>query len=289
MRKLGVRASAISLVIALGVLLSVTPASAATGVGEIEVSDDGVTFARSYPGVLFDQIARLSPGDAQSKTVYVRNSGTAPGYLRVTLRDVRYSDEKFGNALTVTTNTPRDTGNATPISSAVPCQVTHEGTLIAPGEIVPVVATLALGNLDGTDGQAATATLALRFALSDSTPGSLPPTTCGTEGITVPIIPSGPQPTRAGTSESSTRAATGAVVTADSTPDVKPNSTGAAQADNGTDNGLLPGVQTAFGLDPNTWRLYQEYLVLILVLAVAIGAGISLFASRHSRKDTHDV
>jgi len=286
MRKLASRASGIALVVALGTILGATPASAATGVGVVEVSDDGVTFARSYPGAIFDDIARLTPGDSQSETIYIRNTGPVAGYLRVTLRDVRYSDQHFGNALTVTTSTPGSTGSTTAISSANPCQVTHEGTVVAPGAVVPVVATLALGNLSGTDGQGATASLALRFTLSDTTPGTLPATNCDTTGTTVPVTPTSPDGPRGA---DSTGSLPSTIVAPAPAPAPNPSSSTAATAGDGANNGLFPASPVGFNLDPNTWRLYQEYLVLILVLAAIIGAGISWFAGRRSRKDTHDV
>lgn len=282
MRKLRGRATGVALVVALAAMLGVTPASAALGVGVLEISDDGVSFARSYPGVIFDDIARLSPGDSQSETIYVRNTGTVAGYLRVSMREVRYSDQHYGNALTVTTSTPSSVGSAKSISSANPCQVTHEGTLIAPRATVPVVATLALGNLDGSNGQGATASLALQFALTDSTPGALPATNCGNSGVSVPATPSSPGAPGA-------TGSTGTLTDAIAAPTTRPSPTTSAAPGDAANNGLLPALPSTFSLDPNTWRLYQEYLVLILVLAAVIGAGVSWLAGRRSRKDTEDV
>jgi hypothetical protein len=288
MWKLIVATFALATVLAMSALIGATPASAVTGVGVVEVSDDGVNFDRNYPGGLFDAIAQLVPGDSQSETVYVRNSGTAAGYLRVTLRDVNYSDQKFADALTVTTSTPSSVGSAAAISSANPCQVVHEGTLIAPGEIVPVVATLALGNLNGADGQGATATLAMRFTLSDATAGTLPPTNCGTGGTTVPVTPgtAGSTNTRgpSGATSSSESSVGAAFVTVPS-----PGSNAAPSLVETPSTGVLPVFPSSFTLDPNTWRLYQEYLVLILFLATMIGAWISWLIGRRSRKDTQDA
>jgi hypothetical protein len=266
--------------VALSATLGATPAIAAAGVGIVEVSNDGVNFTRTYTPPIFENIAHLSPGDSQSETIYVRNSGTVAGYLRITMREVTYSDQHYGDALTVTTSTPSTPGIAKAISSANPCQTTNEGTLVGPGAVVPVVATLALGALSGTDGQGATASLALRFGLSDSTPGSLPATNCGSAGATVPVTPSAPGATR-----SSASSATVPGKTAVLTP--SPSPVAASTEDAGT--GPLPAWLSTFTLDPNTWRLYQEYLVLILFLAALIGAGISWFAGRRSRKDAGDA
>lgn len=277
MRKLAIKASGLSVLVALGALLGATPASAAPGVGVVELSDDGVNFARSYPGVIFDDIVHLTPGDSQTETIYVRNTGTAAGYLRVVLQDTRFSDQHFADSLTIKTSTPSSTGSATRISTANPCRATHDGTLVAPGDVVPVTATLALGNLNGADGQGATASLALRFTLSDSAPGAAPTTNCGTGGAIAPTAPAAPE--LPGSEESFTGA--GFV------PVPNPGSGTSGIMGDGTE--IMPFFPSNFNLDPNTWRLYQEYLVLILVFAAIVGAGISWFAGRRSRKDTEDV
>ncbi|MBH0116460.1 hypothetical protein I6E52_06330 [Salinibacterium sp. NG253] len=278
------RASGLAVLVALGVVLGATPASAATGVGVVEVSDDGVSFARTYPGVIFDSIALLSPGDSQSDIVYVRNTGTAAGFLRVTMQDVSYSDATFANALSVTTSTPSNAGSAHAISGASPCLVTHEGLTIAAGQTVPVTATLALGNLTGSQGQGATASVSLRFTLSDTTPGTLPATQCENSGSTVPVVPAVPGPTN-GTGTTATGAGSSSTLPI---PTPSPSPAIADTAD-GTASGLTPTFPTSFNLDPNSWRLYQEYLVLILFLAALIGAGISWLVGRRSRKETDDV
>ena len=284
MRKLIQWASGLVAAAALMLVLGAAPASAATGVGVIELSTDGVSFARNLPGALFGSIATLSPGDSETKTIYVRNTGTATGYLRVTLRDVSFSDSHFANALTVTTSTPSISGASHAISGASPCLVTNEGLLIAPGQTVPVTSTLTLGDLFGSQGQGATASMSLRFALSDTTPGSLPATHCGNSGSTVPLLPGTSSPTTTTPPEGDT--------TALAVPAPRPNpavTDTSANANANAANELTPTFPTAFALDPNTWRLYQEYLVLILFVAVLIGAGISWLVGRRKRRDREDV
>lgn len=288
MRKLAIRASGLVVAVAVSATLGAIPAlpaSAATGVGVVEVSDDGVTFAQSYPGVIFDDIAKLTPGDSQSDTIYLRNTGTTAGYLRITLRDVNYSDQAFADALTVTTSVTGGSGGATAISSAAPCAVTNEGVIVAPGQTVSVLATLALGNLNGSAGQSATASASLRFTLSDTTPGSLPATTCSATGTTVPVAPAGSGSAGATgiTSSVATKTSAGTLTV----PSPSPSMTW--QPSEASGSGLLPALPSTFSLDPNTWRLYQEYLVLILVFAAMIGAGISWLVGRRSRKDAEDV
>jgi len=283
-------ASGIALATALGLSLGAVPANAAAGVGVVEVSNDGVSFSDSYPGVMFDDITLLVPGDSQNNTVYIRNSGDAAGYLRIILRDADYSDQKFADALTVTTRTAGTTGRAVAISSVNPCQVTHEGTLIEPGEVVTVLATLALGNLNGTDGQGATASFALGVTLYDATSGTLPATSCGTAGSGGTdagggtIIPGTP-PTAGGTVTTGSLSTTGSSFVSVPNPGSHPFPATAEIVDEATGSGILRTLASTFHLDPNTWRLYQEYLVLILVLAAMTGAGISWIVGRRARRD----
>lgn len=285
---------AIAVAAALLGLLGSTPASAAAGVGTIELSDDGITFADSYPGSLFDSIALLVPGDSQSETIYVHNGGTAAGYLRITLADVTYSDRAYADALRVTTSTPDNTGTAHAISSANPCQVTSEGILVQPGAIVPVNTQLTLGNLNGSDGQSATASLTLRLTLTDTALGSLPPTSCGSiadSGTVIPVVPATPStPAGDGTGGATSPDNSGAVIQPGSGIPVPTPSPSPAITEAAPNAGLVPSFSAGFSLDPNTWRLYQEYLVLILVLAAMIGAFLSwLVGRRRTRKDAESA
>jgi hypothetical protein len=257
----------------------------------VEVSDDGVNFSSSYPGAIFDSIATLVPGDSQSDTIYVRNTGSAPGFLRITLSDVSYSDQVFWDARIAKTKVSGGSGGSTAISSPNPCTVTNEGLLVAPGQTVPVLASLVLGYLNGTEGQGATASLSLRITLSGTTPGALPGTNCSTSGAIVPVTPispsapgvpkpAAPWPATIGLTEPSTGAHIAPART---------STTVAVPPAGATDTGLLPALPATLTLDPNTWRLYQGYLVLITVLAAAIGAGISWFLSRRSWGDSEDA
>ncbi|QAV70276.1 hypothetical protein ESZ53_07370 [Salinibacterium sp. UTAS2018] len=282
-RTVGITAAA-----ALSLFLGVAPASAATGGGDIELSADGVSFASTYPGAVFDSVALLSPGDSQTETIYVRNTGTAAGYLRVTMRDVSFSDTTYADALTVTTSAPSSAGSSHSLSAAAPCLVTHEGTVIAAGQTVPVTATLDLGELTGLQGQGATASVSLRFTLSDTTPGSLPATQCANSGSTAVLVPASPSSPNTPSSLDGTAVAGSVTALTLPTPSPSP-SPALAGPEVDSANGLTPTFPSGFTLDPNSWRLYQEYLVLILFLAALVGAGISWIVGLRTRKDADDV
>lgn len=238
------------------------PAPAAAAVGVVEVSDTGTTFGATYPGALFDDIALLVPGDSQQQVFYVRNSGTEAGFLRLTLKGVAYSDTDFADALTVTARTAAHQGKPANLLSADPCWVLLEGQTVSPGAVVPVTADLVLGQLNGKAGQGATAALAIGVELSDTTAGSLPPTACGSPSAEVPVLP-GPSTSTAPAAQAQPGSGFGQ---------------GGSQIEGGSQPGagdVLPVLNLPGGIviDPNTWHLYEEFLVLVLVAASALGSG----------------
>lgn len=248
------------------VLMAPMPAHAA---GELEVSLDGSPYSSSPTGSLFTDLALMTPGDEQRNTVLVRNTGTDAGYLRVVVGGVTYTDLDFANALTIQTIVAgAPTPPKTPLSLAQPCWVLIEGVMVSPGEVVEIDTRAELGMLDGTRGQGATATATLTASLSDATPGSLSPTDCGRPDISVPVTP---QITGDGAPATSTDAggdASGGLVPGESAGDLPVLN--------------LPGGIT---IDPNTWHLLEEWLVLFLFASLALGAAWFAFVSRRRRED----
>jgi hypothetical protein len=167
---------------ALVALGGAAPALAATG---IQVSADGVTYAASLPDGLFQQIEISVPGDSQDAEFWIRNDGPVAAHLRVLVASVSVSDPVLADALTVSASTAAHPGPTVTLSSAQPCHVLTEGDLLQPGDTVHVTARLALGDLDGLDGQGGTASFALRVHLTDSSV-PLPPTECGTNATDIP-------------------------------------------------------------------------------------------------------
>ncbi|HEU4808286.1 MAG TPA: hypothetical protein VFT01_08490 [Homoserinimonas sp.] len=268
-RGLGTTLAAVGLAAGLIAMAGLTSAHAAAGA--VEVSPDGITYGSSYPGTLFDSIGHLVPGDSEQETFYLRNAGTEAGFLRITLTDVVAADADFADALTVSASTVDQAGIAATVSQAQPCWVLHEGQKVMPGETVPVTTELALANLDGTAGQGATAGLSFEVTLS-SAAAQLPPTSCGRPGITVPVTPA-PRP-----SVPVTPGTPGTPALADS-PATTPR-----VPDSSTDLPVL-NIPELLGIDPNTWRLFEEYFVLLLIGAFTIGAAWFAFVAWRRRKN----
>ena len=261
MRRVVVGALSLGLALTFAALGSVSSAAAA---GSIGISDDGVTYGSTYPGTLFDSVAHLVPTDSDSESFFIRNDTGSAGFLRVVLRNVVFSDAAYGAALSVSASTPSKTGTAQPLTAATPCVVLVEGQTVQPGEIVPISAVVALGDLTGTAGQNATAEMSLRVELHDTSTGSLPTNPCilaspGTDVIVVPPA----APTGAG-ARPPAGTQPGDFVVVPNPGVVEP----------GEEPGSLPAQPqgNVTGMDPNTWLLYEERWWFVMLLAFVVGS-----------------
>lgn len=163
------------------------PASAASG---IQVSRDGVNYSSVISGTLFNKITVSVPGDVQSTDLYVRNSSSVAGYLRISLSSVTVSDPVLATALIVTAGSPAFPGTPVAIGDAHPCYVLTEGNLVPPGGVVKVSSKLEFSDQPGSAGKQGSAGFSFRISLSDAAVGSLPPTECGS-GTNIPAASGG--------------------------------------------------------------------------------------------------
>lgn len=226
----------------LGVLLVVPGESPAFAAGEIEVSPDGVTWGSTLSAPLFESVA-LVPRSSASAGFDIRNTGDEPGFLRIVLQDVTSTSAAFAGALSIFLSVDGIAGSSAPISTATPCHVLFEGAL-GEGESAPVVATVALADLSGTQAQAATAQFRIGVELTDTRLDELPPTDCGSPDTVIEITP--------------------------------------------FDNRVATIV--GLGVIPNTWQLYEEYLLVVLLAALALGASAHwVVAGWLLRRDEHEL
>ncbi|MBX3094474.1 MAG: hypothetical protein KF680_08065 [Cryobacterium sp.] len=220
----------------LGLMLAVPGATPAFAAGEIAVSSDGTTWGSDLSAPLFDSVA-LVPRSSASAEFSVRNTGDEPGLLRIVLQDVTSTNPVFADALSIALAVDGVAGPAAAVSTATPCRVLFEGAL-GEGESVPVVTTLALADLSGTQAQGATAQFRLGIELSGTGLGQVPPTDCGSPDTMIELTP--------------------------------------------FDNRIATIV--GLGVIPNTWQLYEEYLLVILLTALALGAGMHWVAAGWLRR-----
>lgn len=243
------------------------PAHAASG--NLEVSPTGSSYAKTLGGALFDSLGAVVPGDQHGETLYLRNAGDAAGFLRVVLDDVEFDDLDFANALTVQANIGGQTGDETAVSLAQPCWVLSEGVVLQPGESVRVDALLGFGNLDGQMGQGASAQFSLGIELSDTTPGSLAPTDCGRPDVSVPVLGGPP------------------AANPQNTQQIGEGSRTEPAPETIEDSGDLPVLNLPGGvtIDPNTWNLGEQWLVLFLVASLLGGGAWFALVKRRRPED----
>ncbi|MGV8969689.1 MAG: hypothetical protein ACOH1J_04495 [Microbacteriaceae bacterium] len=251
-----------------------TPAFAA---GEILVSSDGNSWGTSMPQDLFVSTALLIPEASQTQTMYVRNSGTSAGYLRISLKDVVINDASYGDALKVSASVPGYPGTPVSVSSAAPCIVLTQGLLVAPGATVPITASIGLDNLTGTVGQNEAAGLNLSITLSEGTTTGMQPTQCLPNDTVVVVTPPAANGGGAG---SGTSSANGGGAEADT----EVVADGPSRGDVVVEIPLLP----PFTVNANTQELFEQLFVFGPYAAMILGTGIFFAVARRRRKDDDD-
>lgn len=184
--------------VALAALL-IGPGSPATAADDpLSVSLDGVTFTRNLVDPVFPGAFRIVPGDVVSEDLWVRNSGSAAGRLRVELVGATASDEDLAHALSLGVISADGRGTPTPatIAEAGDCTVVISDVGLAAGETLRLRARALLGELDHQLGQDAVAAFEFRLVLTDTAaPAPSDPLLCAVGGddddVDVPGTPGG--------------------------------------------------------------------------------------------------
>lgn len=264
----------------VGVVLALASASsamAAGGVvaGDIEVSHDGSSYGPALATPLFDGQPELVPLQEKSQTFWVRNATADDAYLTVMLDSPTWTSAPYGAALTIAASVPGKTGLPLPLSSTAGCPVLLEGRVLGAGQAVAVTATLALGDLGGTTGQGAHATMNVGVVLTEIA-GLAARATCATPTVIVPVIADGalagaPVPA--------------APVPATSVPATSVPATAEEPAAPEVPDGPLGPLALALS---NTLGSFDAALVGWATLAVPVGAAVHFFAARLRRRATGD-
>ncbi len=137
---------------------SVPPASAADERG-VEVSLNGVDFARESADPLFAAPPLIVPGDVVTATLWVRNASPYEGALRLSGTGAWASSPALAGALGVSareTDAAQTSGIA--FTAAAGCALVFEGPVLAPGEQTSLQIALTFDpstpDRDGADAQA---------------------------------------------------------------------------------------------------------------------------------------
>lgn len=173
---------------ALGVILAIAAAEPAAAADELQVSSDGATYSDALSSPLFAGLPLLVPNDSEAASFFVRNTGPSPAYLAVTVANPAWTDDDLADALTLGASAPGNPGKTAVLSAATDCTVLLEGYPLEAGQAVKVTMTVAIGDLAGTAGQNAIASMDARLILTET--GGLPAgPACATPPTTVVVVP----------------------------------------------------------------------------------------------------
>jgi hypothetical protein len=136
----------IAAVLIVGAALAVAP-RAGHAVGEIGVSRDGLTWAPTLDGPLFDPTLRWVPGGTHTETVWVRNQAADPAYLVIDVVTHDVSGLLASGMISISASADGVTWQST--TSAGTHRLVSD-TLLAPGTATEVAFDVAL-DADASD------------------------------------------------------------------------------------------------------------------------------------------
>ncbi|MGA8987300.1 hypothetical protein [Aeromicrobium sp.] len=139
-------------------------AAPAAATGELGISHDGVAFAPTFHGPLFDSATRWVPGDSRHATFYVRNQGGTPARMSVDLLGDHVGDLLDSGDLTVTASAGGTSGSTTSDRQRRLITLTE----VAADEVVPVVVSIDFAFSSPNDTQLRSTDLSFRINLSQT-------------------------------------------------------------------------------------------------------------------------
>lgn len=170
--------AAMFLVVAGGV----STASAATPT--LLVSRDGISFAPTLSGGIFDGIGQLVPGQSVSRELWIQNPTGSAAALRVSIRDFSATSTAFANGVTLTVvdSLPGTPPFSRTLASLANCDVLSSIPALAPGSATRLTLTLEMGDFTENVGQSDSASLDLFAAMRDAVTGPFAPSACDDAG-----------------------------------------------------------------------------------------------------------
>ena len=278
----------------MGVVVAVASGEPAAATDPpIAISDDGITYAASYPGQLFQGV-RLVPGASATRSFWVKNTGPSGANLAVTLIDVASDDPAYLAGLTIVAASGTHSGGVR-FSRAGECASLIYGIHLAQGQSARVDATIKLASHTGNSARGANASFNLGINLTSQdvpapngcvvgtnpTPSPSPSPTGtpgGTPGAGGHVVIPGVTPQPSHPTASPTPAPTASQTAAPSptsTPEPTPTPSVSPSP------GPTPGEPGKPGVEGNTDRFYQEWFVAAWVVEFIIGG---YFAWRNARR-----
>lgn len=179
-RWLALAGTAITLTLGIGVV----PAGAAET--DLLLSHDGVTFAPTLDGGLFDQFGLLVPGESKTAGLWLRNPTGNSANLRVTAQNVVIPSSAYSGGIAVSTWDSLTGTTATgDLGTVAACEVLLSTQVVPPGGTVRMAVTFTMGDLTGTQGQGESAGMDLMVAMRDAEAGPFPDSACEDHGVLI--------------------------------------------------------------------------------------------------------
>lgn len=234
--------------IAAAVLAPATATAAQTG-GDLLLSADGVHFAESYRGELFHEVGAMVPGDSQVGRFWVRNATSEIAYLRVGIGSVGTSTITFLESLRMTAGAGTAESGELSLTTSLVCTSLLAPIPLAAGEDVRVDLTVALDPAADTETQDASTDITMVASLSNAAPVDFGDDVCRGDFEAIPAV--------------------------------EPSATPSPLA-----TATEPVAAAPSQLDGNTVHWYEEYLVLVPLIAFVGGAAARSLAGRLRPRDT---
>ena len=159
-------AAAILVLAALGITTATGTAASAED-PRILVSDDGVTFTPTLTSALFDDLGMLIPRESIESSLWVQNTATVDGSLRLRVNDLASASDVFTRSVTLTAMSGNKTWAST-LDELAACDSVIPTLSIPAGEIVRVDLVLAMADVDGLTAQDNSANLAFVVDMRDA-------------------------------------------------------------------------------------------------------------------------
>jgi hypothetical protein len=189
-----IAAVAAMVAVASALVLGGTVAPASAAADSVLVSRDGVTFATTLDGGLFDGAGMLIPGQSVSRSLYIRNPSGAASALRVSIRNLVSTSTVFAEGVSLSSldSVPGSTPVSQPLSALSPCDVVTSAASIAAGDTVKLTLTFTMADLTASVAQSDRASLDLMVAMRDAAAGAFSGSACRDDGtLPVPLIAGG--------------------------------------------------------------------------------------------------
>ena len=159
-------AAAILALTALGITTATGTAASAED-PRILVSDDGVTFTPTLTSALFDDLGMLIPQESIESSLWVKNTATTDGSLRLRVKELASASDVFTQNVTLTAMSGNKTWTST-LDEFADCDSVIPTLAIPAGKTVRVDLVLAMADVDGLTAQNKSANLAFSVDVRDA-------------------------------------------------------------------------------------------------------------------------